>query len=123
MGSARSGNRVCTIVPAVLLVTGNVCADDDKVKPLVRQSLGSVCERFLHGAGVSEIPIEAAGKLIEESAARFTRREQGLVILGALLALALFWLAGHQFKIPTERHFSASLFQQPTAFTTIVVVG
>ena len=72
---------------------------------------------------MSEIPVEATEKLIEASAAHFTRREQGLVILGALVAFALFWLAGHQFKIPTERHFSASLFQQPTAFTTIVVVG
>src|SRR4051812_18459473 len=68
------------------------------------------------------MPVEAS-ELQDESAARFTRREQAFAILGALLSFALFWVAGQQFKIPTEKHFSASLFQQPTVFTTILVAA
>lgn len=71
---------------------------------------------------MSDVPVEAS-ELREESSARFTRREQAFAIFGALFSFALLWVAGQQFKIPTERHFSASLFQQPTIFTTILVIG
>jgi hypothetical protein len=72
---------------------------------------------------LSDTPAGASEELLNESSAPFNRREKYLTALGAVLCFGIFWLAGKEFRIPTETRFSASLFQQPTLLTTVIVIA
>jgi hypothetical protein len=70
---------------------------------------------------VSDIPLQAATDLAEFSSARFNRKEKYLAVIGASLSFGGFWLAGKVFRIPIETHFSASLLEQPTVVTSLLI--
>jgi len=71
----------------------------------------------------SEAAGEEVRRLVEIAAARFSKREQILLGLGAAIAFTAFWISGRVFRIPTYTHFSASLLQQPTAITPLLVTA
>src|SRR5690349_22473609 len=57
------------------------------------------------------------------SAAHFNRKEKYLAVIGAMLSFGGFWLAGKVFRIPMETHFSASLLEQPTIVSSLLITA
>jgi hypothetical protein len=72
---------------------------------------------------IVEIGASIVGEGIKLSAESFTRRHKLILLTVSMVSLALFYGVSKLFKIPAYPHFSASLFQQPMTYATLLVVA
>ncbi|HEX3358698.1 MAG TPA: hypothetical protein VHS31_17105 [Tepidisphaeraceae bacterium] len=71
----------------------------------------------------AEMPSAGKQQFLHSAFAFAAQFEKTLLTIGGLICFALFWASGRLFRIPVTPHLSASLLQQPTLASTLVIAA